>query len=234
MKINIENKNTIVQKVFNRSFKKYDLMNDIMSFGTHRLWKKQLMHWLSPSDNKKLIDVASGTGDLAKLFINYTNNKCEIDAVDSNYKMIDAGKKKLKNLKKIKWHLCKAEKLNFKDNIFDYYTISFGIRNVLNINKTLKEAHRVLKPGGRFMCLEFSKIQNNYLNKLYDLYSKNIPFIGKYIVGESMPYEYLVKSIEEFYNQEELVELMKKNNFCKVRYRNLSGGIVAIHSGWKI
>jgi len=234
MKINIENKNTLVQKVFNQAFKNYDLMNDVISFGTHRLWKKQLMNWLSPSNNKRLIDVACGTGDLIKLFIKYTNNNYNVDAVDSNSKMVNVGKEKLKNFSKIKWHVCNAEKLCFKDNTFDYYTISFGIRNVLNINKTLKEAHRVLKPGGRFMCLEFSKIQNSYLNKLYELYSKNIPIIGKYIMDESMPYEYLVKSIEEFYNQEELAELIKKNNFYEVKYRNLSGGIVAIHSGWKI
>ena len=234
MKINIENKNSIVQKVFNHASEKYDLMNDIMSFGTHRIWKRQLMNWLAPSNDKRLIDVACGTGDLIKLFVKYTHNKCEIDAVDSNSKMISAGKKKLKNLKKIRWHICKAEKLQFKDNSFDYYTISFGIRNVSNISKAIKEAYRVLKPGGRFMCLEFSKIQNNYLNKLYELYSKNIPTIGKYILGESMPYEYLIKSIEEFYSQDELLELLKKNNFYKVKYRNLSGGIVAIHSGWKV
>ena len=234
MKTQHKNRERFVSKVFKDVFHKYDLMNDIMSFGTHRLWKKQLMNWLSPSKNKNLIDVACGTGDLIKLFIKYTNNNCSVSAVDSNSNMINAGKERFKNFNKIKWHVCKAEKLCFNDNTFDYYTISFGIRNVLDINKTLKEAFRVLKPGGRFICLEFSKIQNNYLNNLYKFYSKNIPIIGKYIVGEKMPYEYLVKSIKEFYNQEELVELIKKNNFHKVKYRNLSGGIVAIHSGWKV
>ena len=234
MKSNIENKNIFINKVFNQVFDKYDLMNDIMSFGTHRLWKKQLMNWLAPSINKKLIDVACGTGDIVKLYTKYTNNKCQINAIDPNSKMIKIGKKKLGQNKNIIWNIGTAEKLKFKDKTFDYYTIVFGIRNVSNINLALKEAYRVLKPGGRFMCLEFSKIQNNNLDKLYNLYSKTIPKIGKIIVGDSMPYEYLINSIENFYNQDELNNLMEKNHFYKCEYRNLSGGIVAIHSGWKI
>ena len=136
--------------------------------------------------------------------------------------------------KNINWNIGNAEKLKFKDNTFDYYTISFGIRNVSNINKALSEAFRVLKPGGRFMCLEFSKIQNSHLDKIYQLYSKNIPKIGKFIVGNSKPYNYLINSIEDFYNQDELLELIKKNKFYKSEYRNLSGGVVAIHSAWKV
>ena len=120
------------------------------------------------------------------------------------------------------------------DNSFDFYTISFGLRNTKDLNKSLAEAHRVLKPGGRFLCLEFSKIQNSNLNYIYKNYSKIIPTIGKYIVGEKQPYEYLVKSIENFVNQDELIDLMKKQNFKNCTYRNLSGGIVSIHSGWKI
>ena len=234
MKQHIQNKNVFVKKVFDRVFDKYDLMNDIVSLGTHRLWKRQLINWLAPASNKKLLDVASGSGDLVKLYIKYTNNNCQIHAIDSNSKMIEIGKKKLTKFKNVHWHVSKAEKLKFKDNTFDYCTISFGIRNVSNINLTLKEVYRVLKPGGRFMCLEFSKVQNNLLNKLYKLYSKNIPKIGKIIVGDNMPYEYLVNSINNFYNQDELLNLMKKNNFYKTEFRNLSGGIVAIHSGWKI
>jgi len=126
------------------------------------------------------------------------------------------------------------EKLNFKDNYFDYYSISFGLRNTNNINHVLQEAYRVLRPGGRFICLEFSKIKNYNFKKLYDFYSKSIPRIGNIVVGDDQPYEYLVKSIKNFYNQGELIDLMKKNNFYKSEYRNLSGGIVAIHSGWKI
>ena len=234
MKLNDQNKNIFVQKVFDRVFDKYDLMNDIISLGGHRIWKKQLINWLAPSSNKKLLDVACGSGDIIKIFNEYTKNSCKIYAVDQNSKMISIGKKKLKACNNIKWSVGRAEKLKFKDNFFDFYTISFGIRNVSNINLALKEAYRVLKPGGRFMCLEFSKIQNEYLDKIYQIYSKNIPKIGKYIVGSSEPYEYLVNSIKNFYNQEELITLMKKNNFYKSGYRNLSNGIVALHSGWKI
>ena len=127
-----------------------------------------------------------------------------------------------------------AEKLPLPDNMFDYYTISFGLRNTKNLNKALSEAYRVLKPGGRYLCLEFSKIQNSNLSFIYKNYSKLIPLIGKVIIGQREPYEYLIKSIEEFINQEELIDLMKENKFNNCTYRNLSGGIVAIHSGWKI
>ena len=148
--------------------------------------------------------------------------------------MLETGKAKLNSFKNIKWKLAAAEKLPFKNDSFDFYTIGYGIRNVTNINLCLKEAFRVLKPGGRFMCLEFSKIENEILNGLYKQYSKVIPLIGKYIVGNSAPYDYLVASIEKFYDQKQLANLMIKNNFVKVEFRNLSNGISAIHSGWKI
>ena len=151
-----------------------------------------------------------------------------------NKKMLEKGKKRLRIYKNIKWVVAEAEKLPFKNDTFDYYTISFGLRNTKNLDKSLSEANRVLKPGGRYMCLEFSKIQNSNLDFLYKNYSKLIPHIGKVVVGDKDPYEYLTKSIEEFVNQEELIDLMKKNNFKNCSYRNLSGGIVAIHSGWKI
>ena len=234
MKLNKQNKKIFVQEVFDQVSDKYDLMNDIMSLGTHRLWKRQLMNWLSPAVDKKLLDMACGTGDLVKLFLKYTNNKCQIYAVDQNSRMIKIGKKKLSKNQNVHWKIGKAEELKFKDNFFDYYTISFGIRNVSSINNALNEAYRVLKPGGRFMCLEFSKIQNSHFEKLYKLYSKNIPKIGKIIVGNSAPYEYLVDSIKNFYTQDEFIDLMQKNNFYKPEYRNLSGGIAAIYSGWKI
>jgi len=148
--------------------------------------------------------------------------------------MLDLNKKKFKKKSNIKWFCNNAEKLPFKNNHFDYYTISFGIRNVDNINKALKEAYRVLKPGGRFLCLEFSKIENEILDKLYKSYSKSIPTIGKFIIGKSEPYEYLINSIEQFISQDEFFKKIKKQNFVNVSYRNLSGGIVAIHSAWKI
>ena len=192
------------------------------------------MNWMSPSKDKTLIDVACGTGDLAKLFLKFTNKSGEIFCVDTNIGMINKGKNKLNKFKNINWVIASAEKLPIKDNSCDYYTISFGLRNTKDLNKALSEAYRVLKPGGRYFCLEFSKIQNSNLNFIYKNYSKLIPVIGKAVVGQKEPYDYLIKSIEEFINQEELIDLMKQNKFEHCNYRNLSGGIVAIHSGWKI
>ncbi len=205
-----------------------------MSLGIHRIWKNRLINWMNPQINETLIDVASGTGDIAKLFSKKLNNSVKISCIEPNNKMFDFGKENLKEFKNIKWYKANAEKLPFKDNSFNFYTISYGIRNVSDINLSLKEAYRVLKPGGRFMCLEFSKINNEIVNLFYQQYSKLIPFLGKYIVGSSEPYNYLVKSIEEFYTQNELVSLMKKNGFSNIEYRDLSNGISAIHSGWKV
>ena len=224
----------LVTKVFQDVFAKYDLMNDLMSLGIHRLWKKKFIHWLNPQKNTKLIDVASGTGDIAKLYLNKINYRGSVCCIDENKGMLDLNKKRFKKNAKVKWFCNSAEKLPFKNNHFDYYTISFGIRNVSNINNALKEAYRVLKPGGRFLCLEFSKVKNEILNKLYKTYSKAIPQIGKFIIGKSEPYEYLINSIEKFHSQEEFFKQIKKHNFVNVSYRNLSGGIVAIHSAWKV
>tara|TARA_B100000674_G_C37649744_1_gene827360 strand:- start:99 stop:809 length:711 start_codon:yes stop_codon:yes gene_type:complete len=229
----LQNKKGLVQSVFNQVFDRYDLMNDFMSIGIHRLWKKHLLNMMNPSRNQKLVDVACGTGDIAKLFLKYVNKDSQITCVDPNKGMISKAKKKLNNYKNLNWIIASAEKLPFKDNSFDFYTISFGLRNTKNLDKALTEAYRVLKPGGRYFCLEFSKIQNSNLDFIYKNYSKFIPAIGKLIVGSKEPYKYLVKSIENFVNQEELLEIMKKNNFKKCTYRNLSGGIVSIHSGWK-
>ena len=148
--------------------------------------------------------------------------------------MIKKGKEKLSKFNNINWIIAPAEKLPVTNNTFDFYTISFGIRNTKNLNKSLSEAYRVLKPGGRFLCLEFSKIQNTALEIIYRNYSRIIPTIGEIIVGQKQPYEYLVESIEKFVTQDELIDLMLNNNFKKCSYRNLSGGIVSIHSGWKV
>ena len=234
MKSTILDKSKLVNSVFSKVYKKYDLMNDIMSFGIHRIWKKKFIEWINPQPNSKLVDVASGTGDIAKLFSKRNNDTSEITCIEPNAEMLEEGKANLKEFKNIKWFKAQAEKLPLDDNTFDFYTISYGIRNVTDINKTLSEALRVLKPGGRFMCLEFSKIDNEILNFFYKQYSKQIPLIGKFVVGTSQPYEYLVSSINQFYNQNELTELMNNNGFSKVEYRNLSNGISAIHSGWKI
>ena len=234
MQTNRNNKEKVVSKVFEDVFEKYDIMNDLMSLGIHRLWKKTFIDWLNPSKNTRLIDVASGTGDIAKLFlekVDYNGNVC---CVDENEGMLNISKKKFRQINNVQWYCSKAEKLPFKDNEFDYYTISFGMRNVSNTNIVLDEAFRVLKPGGKFICLEFSKVKSEILNKIYQIYSKSIPKIGKFVVGKSEPYEYLINSIQEFYSQKELLDLLKQNNFTNVSYRNLSGGIVAIHSAWKI
>ena len=234
MKSTIQDKAKLVNSVFSKVYNKYDLMNDVMSLGIHRIWKDKFIDWMNPSLNSSLIDVASGTGDIAKLFSLRTNNSSSITCIEPNEDMFKKGKDNLVNFKNIKWIKSIAEKLPVEDNMYDFYSISYGIRNVSDINKTLKEAYRVLKPGGRFMCLEFSKIDNELLNFLYKNYSKAIPALGKYIVGSSRPYEYLIDSIDAFCNQEQLLELITRNGFASVEYRNLSNGISAIHSGWKI
>ena len=234
MKSTIQDKAKLVNSVFSRVYDKYDLMNDIMSLGIHRIWKDKFIDWMNPSRSSTMIDVASGTGDIAKLFSLRVKNLSMVTCIEPNEDMFRKGKNNLINFKNIKWIKSRAETLPVEDNTYDFYSISFGIRNVSDINKTLKEALRVLKPGGRFMCLEFSKIENELINYMYKNYSKAIPVFGKYIVGSSKPYEYLVDSIDAFYNQEQLLKLLIKNGFTNVEYRNLSSGISAIHSGWKV
>ena len=230
----LQNKKGLVQNVFNQVYDRYDLMNDFMSLGIHRLWKKSLLNMMNPSFNQNLIDVACGTGDVAKLFLKHVGKSSQVTCVDPNEGMIRKGKDKLSKFKNINWIKAPAEKIPLSENLFNFYTISFGLRNTSKIQKALSEAYRILKPGGRFLCLEFSKIQNSNFEKVYKNYSKLIPAIGKLVVGEKQPYEYLIKSIENFINQEELIDVMIENNFKKCTYRNLSGGIVSIHSGWKI
>ena len=234
MKTNIKNKGKLVNSVFSEVHSKYDLMNDIMSLGVHRIWKNKFIDWMNPQPNTTLIDVASGTGDIAKLFIKKSKNTSKIVCVEPNTKMLKQGQNKLSKYRNVRWINSHAEKIPVHDDTFDYYSISYGIRNVSNINFALKEAFRVLKPGGRFMCLEFSKIDNEILNFFYKQYSKTIPYIGKIIVGDNKPYKYLIDSIEKFYNAKELSEFLKKSGFSNVEYRTLSNGISAIHSGWKI
>ena len=181
-----------------------------------------------------IVDVICKVENSFLAYNKLTKSDSKILCVDPNKKMINEGKKKLKKYKNIAWQVNFAEDLRVKDNLYDFYTISFGLRNTKDLNKSLSEAYRVLKKGGRFLCLEFSKIENSNLEFIYKNYSKIIPFIGQFIVGDKKPYEYLVKSIEKFVNQYELIDLMIQNNFENCSFRNLSGGIVAIHSGWKI
>ena len=234
MQQHLQNKKGLVQGVFNQVFDRYDLMNDFMSFGIHRLWKKNLINMMGPSKNKSLIDVACGTGDIGKLYLDNTDINNHIACIDPNKGMVAKGKEKLKNYKNVKWIISSAENLPLKSNSFDFYTISFGLRNTKDLDKSLSEAYRVLKKGGRFFCLEFSKIQNNNLEFIYKKYSKLIPLIGKYVVGQREPYDYLIESIDNFVNQEELLQYMKSNKFQKCNYRNFSNGIISIHSGWKV
>ena len=234
MSQNLQQNRSIVENVFNKVYDKYDLMNDLMSFGIHRSWKKKLIMTMNPTENQNLIDVGCGTGDIGKLYSDFTNHNSNILSTDPNEKMVEKGKSNLKNYKNIEWRICAGEKLDAMSNSFDFYTISFGLRNTKDVRKTINEAYRVLKKGGRFICLEFSKIDNSDLNFLYKQYSRIIPLIGKYIVGDRDPYEYLIKSIDQFLNQEELLNIMKECNFENCTYTNLNGGIVAIHSGWKI
>ena len=234
MQQSLQQKKGLVEAVFNKVFDKYDLMNDLMSLGIHRKWKRNLVSMMNPSPHQNLIDVACGTGDIAKLFADATNKNSEVLCVDPNVKMLKKGKERLKKYKNLKWKVGNAEKLLLPENYFDFYTISFGLRNTKNIDKAISEAYKVLKKGGRFLCLEFSKIENSNLDELYKIYTKLIPKIGEMIVGDEKPYNYLIKSIDKFINQEQLLEILKNNKFENCKYRNLNGGIVAIHSGWKI
>ena len=234
MKNTIQDKTKLVNSVFSKVNEKYDLMNDIMSLGVHRIWKNKFLDWMNPQPNNTLVDVASGSGDIAKMYSKMIKDSALITCIEPNEKMFQIGKSNLNKYKNILWHKATAEKLPLKSNTYDFYSISYGLRNVTDINLALKEAFRVIKPGGRFMCLEFSKVDNELINFFYQKYSKIIPLIGKYVVGSQQPYNYLVKSIDDFYNQNELSDLMKQNGFSNIEYRNLSNGISAIHSGWKI
>ena len=231
---NLQQNRSFVENVFSTVFERYDVMNDLMSFGMHRIWKQRLLNIMRPSNDQSLIDVGCGTGDICELFSKHTSKETKILAVDPNINMIEKCKKRLGYLKNLELKICNGEKLKVKDNSFDFYTISFGLRNTADIEKTISEAFRVLRKGGRFFCLEFSKIDNENLDFVYKQYSRIIPNIGKYVVGDSKPYEYLIKSIENFVNQEELLEVLKSKNFKNCNYVNLNGGIVAIHYGWKI
>ena len=232
-----ELKSQMVGEVFNSVAQKYDLMNDVMSLGVHRIWKTALIDWLSPRNGQKLLDVAGGTGDIAFRFLKRAP-KSKVTVLDMTEKMLVEGKSRAEAHEfneNIDWICADAMRLPFKDHSFDAYTISFGIRNVTDIKVALTEAFRVLKPGGRLLVLEFSQIPISKLRKLYDLYSfKAIPRMGKIIAGDSDSYQYLVESIRKFPNQEEFLKLLQAAGFENTKYRNLSLGIAALHSGWKI
>jgi len=195
---------------------------------------QEVLNFLSPFSGAVFLDTTLGGGGHSELILDAIQPSGVLVGCDRDRDAINICKDKLKDYKNISWKIAPAEKLPFKDSQFDYFSISFGLRNTKNLNKSLSEAYRVLKKGGRFLCLEFSKIDNDYLDFLYQNYSKLVPVVGEFVVGDKKPYEYLVKSIKEFIDQEELIDLMKKNKFEKCKYTNLNAGIVALHSGWKI
>ena len=233
--VDSNDKQTLVEQVFSSVAHKYDLMNDVMSLGIHRLWKARMIQELSP--NKVLLDMASGTGDIAKLYYNKSTDH-NITLCDINIDMLATGRDKLidENIfQGVKFSCCNAEILPFEDSSFDYYTIAFGIRNVTDIKKALKEAHRVLRPGGKFICLEFARVSNKAMAKLYDFYSLNvIPKIGNLIVGDGDSYKYLVESIRTFPPQEEFVKIMEESGFSLSKFKNLINGVVALYTGYRV
>ena len=232
-----DDKSGMVHGVFSGVADKYDLMNDVMSAGVHRIWKAAMMDWLAPRSSQRLLDLAGGTGDIAFRFLKRAPGAQAV-VLDLTENMLINGRKRAEAAKvaeRLDWIVGDAMALPFEANSFDVYTISFGIRNVTRIGDALTEAYRVLRRGGRLMVLEFGQVPNPALKKSYDLYSFNvIPRLGQLIAGDRDAYQYLVESIRKFPDQEQFAEMLRKARFENVKYRNLSMGIAALHSGWKL
>jgi len=226
-----------VQGVFASVASKYDIMNDVMSVGIHRIWKEAMMDWLAPRAGQKLLDVAGGTGDVSFKFLKRAGSG-HATVCDITESMLVAGKTRAEAAamsNSLDWVVGDAMALPFPDNTFDVYTISFGIRNVTRPQDALNEAYRVLRPGGRLMVLEFSQLPNPMMQAAYDAYSFNvIPRMGKLIANDRDSYQYLVESIRKFPDQETFLDMVKSAGFENAKYRNLSLGIAALHSGWKL
>ena len=235
--INENEKAGRVQGVFNSVASKYDVMNDVMSLGVHRIWKDMMMDWLAPQAGQKLLDVAGGTGDIAFRFLERSGFG-HATVLDLTSSMLAEGRSRAEAkqiINEIDWVVGDAMNLPFEDNVFDVYTISFGIRNVTCPQEALKEAYRVLKPGGRIMVLEFSQIPVPLGQWFYDRYSFNlIPKMGELIANDRSSYQYLVESIRKFPDQETFLGMVEAAGFENAKYRNLSLGIACLHSGWKI
>ncbi len=229
-------KAAMVQGVFASVSSRYDLMNDLMSLGVHRMWKRVLLDELAPRAETRLLDVASGTGDIASRFLARGGGR--VTACDQNWQMVEAGRDRAIDkglLSGIRWVVADAEALPVADASVDAYAIAFGLRNVTRIDRALAEAVRVLEPGGRFLCLEFAPAAAPWIEPFYERYSFSVlPALGAAVTGDGDAYRYLVESIRRFPNQEALSERMTAAGFEIVKHRSLTGGIVAIHSAWRV
>ena len=227
----------MVEGLFSKVANKYDVMNDAMSMGIHRIWKDAMMDWLAPRGALKLLDVAGGTGDVAFRFLKRAPGS-HATVFDMTQGMLDAGRTRAEAADmadSLDWVCGDAMALPFEDNSFDVYTISFGIRNVTRPQEALAEAYSVLRPGGRLMVLEFSQIPNPAMQWAYDQYSFNvIPKMGQVIANDADSYRYLVESIRQFPDQDTFLQMIKDAGFENAKYRNYTMGIAALHSGWKI
>ena len=231
-KVTPKEKTELVQKVFSDVAKNYDLMNDVMSFGAHRFWKKIFIDIVNPSNNDIIVDVGSGSGDLV-LEIQKKNIDIKIDIVDLNKEMLNKGRKRIKK-GNVNFYVQNAENLSFKNNMYDKYLISFCLRNITNIDQSFKEAFRIIKPGGQYFCLEFSKPNSFIVSNIYSYYKSNlIPFFGKIFSNNHDAYNYLNESIDMFPNQEDLKKRIESAGFKSVKFINLFDGIVSIHTGFK-
>ena len=228
----------LVARVFESVAPRYDLMNDLMSAGVHRLWKNALVDVLHPRRGERFLDVAGGTGDIAFRIAERIGDGADVTICDINPAMLEVGRNRAVDrglLRGLVWTTGDAEALPFPDRSFDAYTIAFGLRNVTDIDRALREAHRVLRPGGRFYCLEFSKVTSAPVGRLYDAYSERaLPLFGRIVARDAESYRYLHESIRRFPAQRDLAQRMRRAGFERVAWRNMTLGVVALHSGWRI